>query len=154
MNQPVAAFLSAAASEWIGAGGILNGAKVLPYSNQITVTVNTQYADLGVITLPGIVPVTPSWFGPSLQNDRSWGVLGSQCRFQLNSAVQPAIINGFGIFSGPGGSGTGLGNVLIYADALPQPLQLFDVSQILSYVPLFTWGSPNTFFSLGNALVS
>ena len=154
MNQPVAAFLSAAAAEWIGAGGILNGAKVLPYANQITPTVQTQYADLGVITLPGITPVTPSWFGPSLQNDRSWGVLGSQCRYQLSNANVPAIINGFAIFSGPGGSGTGTSNVLIYVDALPQPLQLFDVSQVLSYVPLFAWGSPGTFFSLGSALVS
>ena len=153
MNQPVAAFLSAACAEWIGAGGILNGAKVVPYANQITPTVNTQYTDLGVITLPGITPVTPSWFGPSLQNDRSWGVLGSQCRFQLASAAVPAIINGFAVFSGPGG-GSGTGNVLIYCDALPQPLQLFDVSQVLSYVPLFTWGSPGTFFSLGQALVS
>jgi len=152
VNQPVDAMLQAVVNEMIAAGGILLGAKVLPYTNQINPSTKTHYADLGVITVPGIVPIVPTWFGASLQSDLSWSLIGSNCNFQITNAQQPAVVNGFCVFTGPGGSGTGPANVLLYVDPLSNPLTLNDPTQILTYVPQFEIGAFGTIFGHGTAI--
>lgn len=152
LNQPVDAMLQAIVNELVAVGGVLNGAKVLPYSNQISPTQKTTYQQLGVVIVPGVNPVTPSWFGASTQADGSWSILGSQCRFSITDPTQPAVINGFCLFTGPGGSGTGGNDVLLYVDPLPQPIQLTDTTQIAAYVPQFEIGATGTQFGQGSTV--
>lgn len=154
MNLAVNAALQAIIAEMIGVGGILNGAKVLPYSNQITLNNATQYGDLGVSLVPGVVPVTITWFGPSLQPNKSWGALGSECRFSITDPTQPLIVNGWAIFQGPGGAGSGGVDTLIYADSLVQPITVYDTTQIIAYVPQFSIGAPQTNYGGGTTVFS
>lgn len=154
MNQPVYAMLEDLMALTIGGGGPLNGAKVLPYGKPLTITAATIYTDLGVITVPGIVPVTPTWYGPALQPTGTYGVLGSECRFSISDQTQPATITGWAVFTGPGGSGSGSGapDTLLYVDALLEPITLSDVSQIAAYVPLIDLGRPGTQWNSGTTV--
>ena len=154
MNQPVYAMLYNLWNQMIGTGGALQNAKCLPWGNNITPNLRTIYTDLGIITVPGIVPVTITWNAPSLEPDGSVGVLGNLCKFQITDPTQPAQILGFAIFTGPGGSGsgTGAGDTLWYADRLANAIILSDVTQVAGYVPEIEVGIQGTNWGLGNPM--
>jgi hypothetical protein len=141
-------------AQMIAGGGALLGAKCLPWGNNITPNLRTIYTDLGVITVPGILPVNVTWSAPELEPDGSVGILGNLCKFQITDPTQPAQILGFAIFTGPGGSGSGTGgtDTLWYADRLANPIILADVTQIAGYVPQITVGTFGTLWGAGNPM--
>jgi hypothetical protein len=154
LNQPVYAMLYNLWNELILPGGALNGAKVVPFGNNITPSLITVYGDLGVLTQPGVLPHVIAWKPPMLQPDQSIAVIGDVAYFQITDPSQPATMFGFAVFTGPGGSGSGTGvtNTLWYTDLMPTPITLHDVTQIVAYVPVIELGVLGTIWGVGQVI--
>ena len=117
-----------------GVDGWLDLLKLLLFTNDITPTKTTLYADLVKPTYTGYADLTGLVAGAVFQRtDKGWAVQFGAKQFQMGDAALPTTLMGYGIYSTSG-------TVLYWAERFPNPVPLVTTADACIFDPQFCLG--------------
>lgn len=117
-NESLKQLLVGAVDDTEGNEGFLDGAKVLAYTNEVTLSSDTIFSEL---TPAARVETNPSaaitWGTPFSDQDGGYQVVGSAVTFTCDTPEDGEIVRGYGVFTGSSPN-----EVLLWAENFAEPV--------------------------------
>ena len=118
-----------------GVAGILNAAKVILFTNSVSITKTTPLSALTQPTYTGYAPVAVTWGAAARDQFGDIVTLSQLVLIQMANALTPTTIIGYGLTDSAGAN-------LLLAEVLATPLPLVDALTFFNLQVPFAPGNP------------